>query len=305
MLRYSLGPLSRGAGGVPGNPDSSLLGQKDAGMHHRSHTSSLEVEAAQLSDRGCVRERNEDCLGSAAPTTPEQARTHGWLFVLTDGVGGQEKGQVAAQAAVETLVTGFREAPKDEPHAGLLTRLIQAANTHIYETGRAAAPGGLAMATTIVACALRFDRLVVAHVGDSRCYLIRHGQAKLLTHDHTVAGEQLRLGVLSSREAALAPTRHLLSRSLGNDLFVAVDSSEHLLLAGDLLLLCSDGLHGPVTASEMAHVSSRRADLQAATQELVGLAKQRDGSDNISLQLIRVRGVERVGMYRGRPYKLR
>ena len=292
MLRYSLGPLSGGAG-------------KGAGMRHPSQNSSLQLEFAQLSDLGCVRQRNEDCLGSALPAIAEQARTHGWLFVLADGVGGQQKGHVAAQAAVETLVAGFREAPKDEPHAGLLTRLIQAANTQVYETGHAAAPAGVAMATTIVACALRFDRAVVAHVGDSRCYLIRRGEAKLLTRDHTVASEQIRLGVLSTREAASAPTRHLLSRSLGGDLFVGVDTSEHLLLADDVLLLCSDGLHAPVAASEMADVVNRRADLHGAAQELVEIAKQRDGSDNISLQLIRVRGVERVGMYRGRPYKLR
>jgi serine/threonine protein phosphatase PrpC len=292
MLRYSLGPLSEGAG-------------KDAGMHRPAHNSSLQLEFAQLSDLGSVRQRNEDYLGSALPASAEKARTHGWLFVLADGVGGQQKGHVAAQAAVDTLVAGFREADKGEPHAGLLTRLIQAANTHVYETGHAAAPAGVAMATTIVACALRFDRAVVAHVGDSRCYLVRRGEAKLLTRDHTVASEQVRLGVLSTREAASAPTRHLLSRSLGGDLFVGVDTSEHLLLTDDVLLLCSDGLHGPVAASEMADVVSRRADLHAAAQELVETAKQRDGSDNISLQLIRVRGVERVGMYRGRPYKLR
>ncbi len=291
MLRYSQAPFFGGAG-------------KGAGMQRSSHNSSLAVEYAHLSDRGCVREHNEDYLGSVLPATAEQARAQGWLFVLADGVGGQEQGHVASKAAVEKLVVGFRDAPKDEPRTALLTRLVQAANTHIYETGRAAAPGGLAMATTIVACALRFDRAVVAHVGDSRCYLIRRGYAKLLTRDHTVVAEQVRLGVLSRREAASASTRHLLSRSLGSDLFVAVDTSEHLLLTGDVLLLCSDGLHGLVPASEMANVVSRCADLEAAAQELVSIANQRDGGDNISLQLIRVRGVERVGMYRGRPYKL-
>ena len=287
MLRYSQGPLFQGAGGA------------NAGMHRPSHHSLLEVEFAQLSDQGCVRENNEDYIGSSVPATADQARVRGWLFALADGVGGQQLGQVASQAAVEKLVAGFREALKDEPHAALLTRLVQAANTHVYETGRAAAPGGVAMATTIVACALRFDRAVVAHVGDSRCYLIRRDRAKLLTRDHTVAGEQQRLGLASTAN------RHLLSRSLGNDLFVAVDTSENLLLTGDVLLLCSDGLHGPVTASEMAQVVGRRTDLQAAAQELVDLANRRGGNDNISLQLIRVRGVERMGMYRGRLYKLR
>ena len=286
MLRYAQGPLSWGAG-------------TEAGMHRSPHNSLLDLEYAQLSDRGCVRENNEDYLGCALPATPEEARTRGWLFALADGVGGQAQGQVASKAAIEKLVAGFREAPKHEAHTGLLSRLVQAANTHVYETGRSASPGGVAMATTIVACALRYDRVAVAHVGDSRCYLIRRGHAKPLTRDHTVASEQRRLGVAS------ATNRHLLSRSLGNDLFVAVDTSESFVLAGDVLLLCSDGLYASVTASDMAQVIGQRADLQAAAQELVALANQRDGSDNISLQLIRVRGVERVGMYRGRPYKLR
>jgi protein phosphatase len=268
-------------------------------MQRSSHTTLLEVEFAQLSDRGCVREDNEDYLGSALPATPAQARTHGWLFALADGVGGQERGEIASRTAVEKLIAGFQSAPKDEPLPGLLKGLIQAANTQVYEAGHAAAPARVAMATTIVACALRFDRALVAHVGDSRCYLIRRGHSRLLTRDHTVAAEQARMGLGS------ATNRHLLSRSLGNDLFVAVDTSEHLLVAGDILLLCSDGLHGSVSGSDMAHVVGRRADLQAAARELVAIANQRDGSDNISLQLIRVRGVERVGMYRGRPYKLR
>ena len=283
MLRYSQGPLFRGAG-------------TDAGMPRSPQPSLLEVEYAQLSDRGRVRENNEDYLGSALPANPDDARTCGWLFVLADGVGGQEQGQVASQTAVEKLVAGFREAPKHEPHTGLLSRLVQAANIHVYETGHGS---GVAMATTIVACALRFDRVAVAHVGDSRCYLIRRGHAQALTRDHTVANEQQRIGLTSTAN------RHLLSRSLGNDLFVAIDTSETLLSAGDILLLCSDGLHGSVTASDMEQIVVRHAHLQVAAQELVATANQRDGSDNISLQLIRVRGVERVGMYRGRPYKLR
>ena len=160
------------------------------------------------------------------------------------------------------------------------------------------------MATTIVACALRYDRVAVAHVGDSRCYLIRRGQANLLTRDHTVANEQVRLGLLSKEEAAESETRHMLSRSLGSDLIVNVEVSEHQVFADDVLVLCSDGLHGSVSASEMAAVTSHGGDLASAAQRLVDIANQRDGSDNISLQLIRVRSVERVGMYRGRPYRL-
>ena len=115
--------------------------------------------------------------------------------------------------------------------------------------GRAASPGGSRMATTLVACALRYDRVVVAHVGDSRCYLIRHGSPSQITRDHTVVAEQVRLGLLSEREAAEAETRHLLSRSLGNDLFVNVEIGDRQVHVDDVLLLCSDGLHGPVDSA--------------------------------------------------------
>jgi protein phosphatase len=151
---------------------------------------------------------------------------------------------------------------------------------------------------------LRFDRVVVAHVGDSRCYLVRRGQAEALTRDHTVVNEHVRLGIMSAREAAEASTKHLLSRSLGNDLFVSVETGEHQVHTGDVLVLCSDGLHGAVAEADIAGIVASAVDLAAAAQELVALANQRDGSDNISVQLIRVRGVERVGMYRGRPYRL-
>ncbi len=265
----------------------------------------LDVEFAQLSHPGRIREHNEDYLGCVLPATPAQVRTHGWLFALADGVGGQERGEVASRGAVEHLLAGFRSAPPGEANAALLPRLVQAANTHVYETGMAAGPGGIAMATTMVLCALRFDRAVVAHVGDSRCYLVRRRNATALTRDHTIASEQVRLGLLSSREASQSPTRNVLSRSLGTDLFVNVESSEHQIFTGDVLVLCSDGLHNAISAPELAAALAPGADLNAVAASLVTLANQRDGSDNISIQLIRIRGVERVGMYRGRPYKLR
>jgi protein phosphatase len=266
--------------------------------------SSLDVEFAHLSDPGRQRGHNEDFVGHFQPVSHAQARTHGWLFALADGVGGQDRGEVASQAAVEDFLAGFRSAPASEPLGPLLMRLVQEANQHVYEVGKSSSPGGTAMATTLVACALRFDRVAVAHVGDSRCYLVRQGQAMLLTRDHTVPQEQVRLGLMTAHEARGASTRHLLSRSLGMDLFVNVETSEHQVLPGDVLVLCCDGLHNSVEGSEIAAVAGNGA-LSAAAERLVALANDRDGSDNISVQLIRVRSVERVGMYRGRPYKLR
>jgi protein phosphatase len=264
----------------------------------------LEVEFAQASDRGIVRAHNEDYLGYAVPEVSARAAGREWLFALADGVGGQDLGEVASRTAVEALLAGFHRARNGEQHAALLPRLVREANTRVFETGMATGRNGSAMATTLVTCALRFDRVVVAHVGDSRCYRIRHGHAEALTRDHTITNEQVLLGVLSTREAAEAQTRHLLSRSLGSEMFVNVDTHEHQVLPGDVLLQCSDGLHGPVTPPEMADIVTRHARLENAVQELVNLANQRGGNDNVSVQLIRIRSVERVGMYRGRPYKL-
>jgi PPM family protein phosphatase len=271
----------------------------------QSFQGSMDVEFTELSDLGRVRPGNEDYLGHVVPESAQRVRSHGWLFVLADGVGGHDRGEVASRTAVESVVGGFREAAAGEAHGALLGRLVQRANKNVVDAGHD--PGGPSpgMATTLVACALRYDRACVAHVGDSRCYLFRKGQAALLTRDHTVAQEHVKLGLLSASEVADAATRHVLSRSLGSDLIVAVEISEHQLFVDDVLLLCSDGLHGAVTASEMAAVAGRGGDLKAAAQRLVDIANQRDGSDNISIQIIRVRSVERVGMYRGRPYLLR
>src|SRR5246127_5367028 len=213
----------------------------------------LDVEFSQLSDVGPVRPRNEDYLGYVRPATPAHVRSHGWLFVLADGVGGQRQGEVASRAAVEEVLAGFRRAPAMESHSTLLNRLVQSANARICETEALAGPAGSGMSSTVVVCALRFDRATIAHVGDSRCYLIRNGKARILTHDHTVANEQLHLGILSKAEAESLPTRHILSRSLGSELFVKVDLDEVQVQPGDILMLCSDGLHGAVSSTEIAY----------------------------------------------------
>ncbi len=267
-------------------------------------TAGMDVEFAQLSDLGRVRQGNEDYLDYVRPTTSEEASSRGWLFVVADGVGGNEDGEVASRTAVETVIAGFREATRGEPNASLIPALIRKANTRVLDVAHETGPAGSNMATTIVACALRHDRVVIAHVGDSRCYLIRQGEARILTRDHTFAAEQVRLGILSPKEAAESESRHVLSRSLGTALTVNVEVNEHQVFVGDVLVLCTDGLHGAVQPSEVAAVAGRAENLDAGARRLVDIANERDGSDNISLQIVRVKSVERVGMYRGRPYRL-
>ena len=279
----------------------------------------LDLEFAELSDSGLTRDHNEDFLGHVLPASPAQVQSQGWLFALADGVGGQELGEVASRLAVETVQAGFRKIPKGIMHVSLLPRLVQDANHAIVDQGHAAPhrtdarysdpggailPGGSHMASTLVLCALRFDSAVVSHVGDSRCYLVRNGNLTSLTHDHTMVDEQVRLGLISKSEAATGANRHILTRSLGSELFVAADTITVNIMPGDLLLLCSDGLHGYVPDAEIQQIVASAPNLDQAAATLVAAANAAGGYDNVSVQLIRVRSVERMGLYRGRPYRL-
>jgi PPM family protein phosphatase len=266
----------------------------------------LDLDFAELSDIGPTRERNEDSCGHFVPATPEAAQSRGWCFAIADGVGGQAGGEIASRLAIETLLSRIASVSSTESLTAALPRILQVANQRVFEAAADVIEAGRragSISTTIVACAIRYDRATVSHVGDSRCYLIRRGEVTQLTRDHTVANEQRRLGILSSRQAASANT-HLLSRSLGAEMVVNVDTSEHLLSAGDVLLLCSDGLSRSVNSADMAAAVSAKRELKDASGQLVALANSRDGSDNVSVQVIRIRSVESVGMYRGRLYKL-
>lgn len=264
----------------------------------------LDLEFAERTDTGRVRGNNEDALGHVLPTGPAQVQSQGWFFAIADGMGGHECGEVASNLAIKTAVEGFRKIPKGVMHVSLLPRLVQEANAAVYEAGQAMPLRGSRMGTTFVACALRFDSAVVSHVGDSRCYLFRNGGARQLTRDHTMAEEQMRLGILSKDEAAAQDGRHVLTRSLGNELFVAADTLTVNILPGDVLLLCTDGLYGAVPDAAMQQMVERNQDLERAAEALVTAANEAGGDDNVSVQLIRVKTVERMGLYRGRPYRL-
>src|ERR1700686_509192 len=129
----------------------------------RSSTSGhmLDLEFVERTDVGRVRDHNEDYLGYASPATPAQVRTHGWLFVLGEGVGGQEQGEIASRIAVESMVAGFHNCKDGESHSTALQRLVQQANTCVFEHSLTGGRTSAGMATTIVACALRYDRVSV------------------------------------------------------------------------------------------------------------------------------------------------
>lgn len=264
----------------------------------------LELAFGQATDPGRIRTNNEDSLGSFIPRSKQQVRSHGYLFALADGVGGSELGEVASASAISTVTQGFAEAQDSSALVSLLPRLVQFANAAVHDLMLTPQGRGKTIATTLVLCGIRHNQAVVSHVGDSRCYLVRDGVAKALTQDHTWVNEQRKLGLITAKEMAESESRHILIRSLGPELFVTVDTASFTVMANDILVLCSDGLHGAVSHEQLAHFVSKNKDMDALARDIVAWAVETDGSDNVSAQLIRIDSVEAVGMYRGRPYIL-
>lgn len=264
----------------------------------------LDVVFGQASDFGKVRTNNEDAMGSFLPASRQQKRTHGYLFAVADGVGGMDLGEIASATAIATVTEGFAKAPSNSVLISLLPRLLQNANEAVHNRALQTEYRGKKMATTLVACALRFDQAIISHVGDSRCYLVRNGVARAVTQDHTWVNQQRKLGLLSAAEAAESEARHVLIRSLGPEMFVSPDTISLALQPGDVFVLCSDGLHDEMKEDEIARIVSQNKNMDEIAAELVARAVEIDGGDNTTAQVIRVRGIEQVGMYRGRPYRL-
>ena len=264
----------------------------------------LEVQFGQASDFGKVRTNNEDAMGSFIPASRQQARTHGYLFAVADGVGGMDLGEVASATAISVMTEEFASAQAGTMLISLLPRLIQHANAAVHDCTLAPEYRGRKMATTLVSCAIRYDQAVVSHVGDSRCYLVRNGKAKQITQDHTWVNEQRKMGLISASEMAESDSRHVLLRSLGPEMFIAPDTTAITLQPGDVLVLCSDGLHDELREAELSRIVSQNKNIDEIARELVARAVEIDGNDNTTAQVIRIRSVEQIGMYRGRPYRL-
>lgn len=264
----------------------------------------LDVAFGQASDPGKIRTNNEDAMGSFIPSSRHQARSHGFLFAVADGVGGLDLGEVASSTAISVLTQEFEKAQPGAMLISLLPRLVQHANAAVHDRTLAPEFRGKKMATTVVACALRHDQAVVSHVGDSRCYLVRKGIAKRITQDHTWVNEQKKMGLISESEIAQSEARHVLIRSLGPEMFVSPETTALTIQPADVLVLCSDGLHDEMPEATIAKIVSQSGNIDEIAQELVRRGVEIDGNDNTTAQVIRVRSVEQVGMYRGRPYRL-
>jgi protein phosphatase len=274
------------------------------GMTLEAAAPMLDVQFGQSSDFGKVRTNNEDAMGSFIPASRHQARSHGYLFAVADGVGGMDLGEVASSKAIEVMTAEFEKAQAGTMLISLLPRLIQHANAAVHDCTLAQEYRGKKMATTLVACALRYDQAIVSHVGDSRCYLVRNGKARQVTQDHTLVNEQRKMGLISTAEIADSDSRHVLLRSLGPEMFVSPDTTAVTLQPGDTLVLCTDGLHDEMNEATIAQIVSQKKNMDEIARELVARAVEIDGGDNTTAQVVRIRSVEQVGMYRGRPYRL-
>jgi PPM family protein phosphatase len=212
------------------------------------------------------------------------------VFAVADGLGGHQGGEVASAAAVEPLAAlDGREFADPAEAAEALTAAIREANSAILDRA-AGDPGLWGMGTTVTAAALAGDRhLQLAHVGDSRAYLLRDGSLEQLTTDHTVVAELVRRGRLTPAQAAIHPERSILTRAVGLDPRIPVDTPEPVELRdGDQVLLSSDGLTEAVDDDQIAELLSSQDNGNAACQALIDAANAAGGPDNITVVLLRV-----------------
>jgi serine/threonine protein phosphatase PrpC len=240
------------------------------------------IALGSLTDPGRVRARNEDNIYVEPEDSPD-ARARGWVGIVADGVGGRQAGDVASRLAVETTRATFY-ASNDTGLGERLRSAVISANAAIFQSVLQS-PGEAGMASTITAAALSDGQLYVAQVGDSRAYLVQKGRIRRLTRDHSLVDDLVRAGELTVEEARVHPARNRVTRALGADERVEVDLVQTSFEPGDVLILCSDGLHGLVEDAEIA--AAVADDPQPAASNLVALANERGGTDNISVVIVK------------------
>jgi serine/threonine protein phosphatase PrpC len=249
----------------------------------------LAVEVAGKTDVGCVRTNNEDNFGFDS--------RHG-IFVVCDGMGGQAAGEVASKMGVDIVLDYFRN---QAPAAGMrslnghsgssgsqnLANAIQLANKTIFQAGQEH-HGRSGMGSTIVAALVRGNSLAIAHVGDSRIYLIRQGTIQQLTQDHSLVMEQVRRGYITLEQAHQSEMQNIILRALGSEETVEADIDDLVAIPGDVLLMASDGLTRYVQDEQILKIVLGPRGLEQACGELVKAARDGGGDDNITCLLVRI-----------------
>ncbi len=233
--------------------------------------------SAARSDIGRIRQTNEDCYGVEEP----------YLYIVADGMGGHLAGEVASQIAVATIKS-YVASHKDgdyESWEDVLYRAIEEANGVIYKKARAnVACSG--MGTTVSLLFYAADKIYWAHVGDSRIYLLRGGKLRQITKDHSLVGRLLESGSITSEEARVHPQRNMLTRAVGVEAKVAVDTGAENAQEGDRWLLCTDGLTSMVGDRQVEELLREEKEPQKALDHLVAAALHAGGADNVTAVLV-------------------
>ncbi|WP_071705666.1 Stp1/IreP family PP2C-type Ser/Thr phosphatase [Murdochiella vaginalis] len=211
------------------------------------------------------------------------------LLLLADGMGGHNAGEVAASMAIDACQSYFMKDKDRNDYEAFLTEAIEAANSAIYEKGEHV-PEYRRMGTTICAAVIADRQLTIAHVGDSRIYLFRDGKLLQLTQDHSLVADMVRQGLLTPEEALVHPDRNTLTRAVGTDETIEVDTRTLPLSSGDRLLLCSDGLTKMMDTTSIEEVLQEEPGAREACERLVKLANDNGGADNITLTLYDIGG---------------
>jgi serine/threonine protein phosphatase PrpC len=249
------------------------------------------LEVATATDPGMVRSHNEDSIVADAASG---------FVILADGMGGYNAGEVASGIATALLGSNLKQVLTSaepggiEPESGeplaekILREQIAGANASIYQAARSQ-PQYAGMGTTLVVGLFHDNRLSVAHIGDSRLYRLRQGEFKQITRDHSLLQEQIDSGMITEQMAKVSHNKNLVTRALGIDPAVEPEIHTHEVEAGDIYLLCSDGLSDMVEDGEISlTLSSLQANVLLASQQLVQMANDNGGRDNVSVILVRV-----------------
>lgn len=253
------------------------------------------VHVGNFSDVGRVRKENEDYFAFYEYDDPELSNRKGQLVIVADGMGGFAGGYAASRIAVEVVRAKYAGHPGNDPREAL-KEAFEAANQEIFNQAQQD-PAYEGMGTTLTALVYRDGQVHLAHVGDSRAYLIRGGKITQLTRDHSKVARMVEKGIITPEEAEDHPEKNVLEQAVGHKKVVEVDISVPPMETqpGDRFLLCSDGLHGLVSDDEMAR-GAGDADPNDASQELVELANERGGHDNITVQIVQVIGESPKGL---------
>lgn len=234
------------------------------------------MKVASLTDAGLVRKTNEDSLFADARLG---------LLIVADGMGGHAGGEVASRVAVTTISGLLKTDMPDGSAAGLIRGAIEQANIAILAEAEAH-PALQGMGTTLVLALCHGDSIHLAHLGDSRAYLIRNGSIQRLTEDHSLVAQMVKAGQLTAEEAPHYHLRNVVTRSLGNQKIAEPDLAVVEWSPGDFLLLCSDGLTNMVEESELRSLISRGGvDLERSCRQAIDLANRNGGRDNITAVL--------------------